>query len=280
MVSPRDSERHFALRDYVGMACSFMAAKVMSAMITHPAHVVQAKKQAGSASSLFGIVQQIFQQSGLRGFYKATSATIGKIFLAECYRGPLMIETPRLIRKCLANTEYADSNLVSKIIATPIISTIDTTLICPLQRMATHQITSNDPKITLFQIARGYFQMDPLRQFYRGYSIMWIQTSKSWGTFYLLYDLNRFITKKVTGEVSYRSLAFSALIGGLVNSVISHLPDTIRVQIQKDTSANTKILPVIRSSGVTGLLAGLSVRFFINTINYGYRSMLLHYWEK
>lgn len=272
------------LFQYAQIAASFVAAKTLSVLVRHPAHVVQAKKQANPSVPIKDIVKRIYNDRGVRGFYKSTSASIMKILVAECYRGPLMIEVPAYVRRnFLADTSFVDSKWVSNFIAVPIVTTIDATLICPILRMSTHQLTSDDPRITLKQISQHYLQTNPFKQFYRGYNMVWFQTAKSWATFFFIYDINKYLIKKYSGDVSYTALAIASLGVGVVQSTINHIPDTLRVHMQKSdhSGKNTKevLSELVRTKGAKSLLAGISARLFGASISYGYKSMLLHYWE-
>jgi hypothetical protein len=273
---------------YLQMALSFASAKLFSAAVRHPAHLVQVKKQADPNSSIKQIIQEVYAQKGVRGFYKAMPSSIYRILLAECYRGPLMVEIPACIRaNFLDDNQFKNVKYVSNILSIPVVSTIDATLICPILKLQTHQLTSKNPNITLMQIIKHYAQSDLFdlsKQLYRGYNVVWFQTAKQWTMFFCVYDFNKYLMKKSNGNSSYSALAISSIIGGILQAAVAHVPDTIRVHMQKSDSVNKKVIPIISSliktHGVKGLTSGMSARLFGATAGYAYKCMLLNHFEQ
>lgn len=200
-----------------------------------------------------------------------------------------MIDVPKIIKTTLfydSTTMHPTSiALLTSAIATPIISTIDTTVICPIIRMATLQ-TTLEKNVNLKDIFQALIRKNAVSQLYRGYAPLWIQTSFLWGSFFLIDDLNKSALKRYFGDVSYPVLALASIVGGGAQTLINIVPDTIRVQMQKFTRDDLNNLSMretakklVKRHGFLSLFSAAPIRLVGGIIGYGYKSLLRYYWS-
>jgi hypothetical protein len=270
------------IKKYLKIATSFSLTKLGLLLVRHPMHVIQTNKQAYPALSNSQIIQNIYATNGVKGFYNSTTASVMKILLGECYRGPLMIEMPRVIEKHLPENVVKNHPTIKTIIAIPVISLIDATIICPLVKLSTDQITRQQ-QTTLKEISAHYWKEGYFKHFYRGYRPLLLQTSNLWGAFFLIDDMNKAIIRKYVGEVSYSTLMAASISGGILQTFINVIPDTIRVQMQRahssPQSATTVAKNLVKTHGIRALFFALPHKFAGNIVGYGYKSMLRQYWS-
>ncbi len=276
-----------SLENYFHIASSFAFAKLGLLSVRHPIHVIQTNKQANPSLSNVEIIQKIYQESGIWGFYRSTGTSIAKILVTESYRGILMIRVPRAVRSFFDDSWkelYPRSTLLlTSLFAVPIISGVDATLICPFVRMATLQTTNeNNSKITA--IYKNYIKGSALKELYRGYVPLYIQTALSWGNFFAIDDLIKEFLKRGFKTISYFELTLSSFIGGGVQTCLNAIPDSIRVQMQKQgthhLTARKTFEVFVRQHGFRALFQSVPHRFLSNVVSYGYKSLLRHYWTK
>lgn len=272
--------------NYTKIALSFGSAKLGLLAVRHPLHVIQMNKQAFPDLPNRVIASRIYQADGIKGFYKSTTVSILKIITAESYRGVLMIEVPKQIKQFLFSPWVSSypigSSLMTSLVATPIISVIDATLICPMTRFGTIQATL-DKNQSLFTVYEKFIKGNVVRQLYRGYTPLLLQTCFLWGSFLMIDDVNKGALKKYTGKVSYSGIVLTSILGGSTQAAINSIPDTIRVQMQKHTSQNLNMRDtakkIIRDHGVRSLFSTLPHRLALSIIGYGYKSVLRHFWS-
>ncbi len=277
----KNESSQYTLKKYSQVAASFATAKLGLLLIRHPIRVIETNKQAFPNISNSQLIKNIYNNQGIKGFYQSTLTSIFRVLLSESYRGPLMIEVPSYVGRHLKNNAIGNEHILIPLIATPLISSIDAALTCPLLRMSTHQVTYGK-KISLVEIASDYFKKNAFKQFYRGFSPLLIQTANSWGVFLILDDLSKFIIKKHCGEISYSALTLSSILGGPIQTMMNVAPDTIRVQMQKSDNTSQGLVQstknIIKTNGRSALFFALPHKFLGSIVAYGYKSFLREYW--
>lgn len=284
-MSQKISSYGDSIESYLKIAASFSTAKLGLLVVRHPLHVVQINKQAFPGLKNSEIISNIYRQSGIKGFYRATSASILKILAAESYRGVLMIKIPEMVRSHLSKPWIDSSTIATTIttslIATPIISLIDTTIICPFIRLATLQITI-EQNSTLKNIYNTYIKGDAVKQLYRGYTPLLIQTSLLWANFFVIDDIIKYVLRNYFRTTTYSSVALASVAGGAVQTLVNVVPDTIRVQMQKIANRNLNMRNItknlVQQHGVRSLFSVVPHKLAGGILNYGYKSVLRHFW--
>jgi hypothetical protein len=281
------SHAYGSVESYLKIAASYSAPKLGLLLLRHPLHVIATSKQAYPELTNLQTISHIYTQSGLRGFYKSANTSVVKAMASESYRGILGIKVPQAVRAHLLpswmGTHQEKAALATSLIATPIISVVDATIICPVVRMATLQITT-DKSSTLTSLYKKHIQTDVLRQLYRGYTPLLTQTACSWGIFFLADDLSAFLLNKDFKQPSVSQLTFAALLGGSAQTFINVIPDTIRVHMQKTEAHHLNmrntLQHVVKVHGVRSLFSVVPHKIAGNILSYGYRNALKHFFKE
>ena len=285
MIKDISSSSNNSLGHYFQIALSFSSIKLGLLFVRHPIHVIGTCKQASPTLTNIQIIADIYKNNGIKGFYKSTSTSILKICLAESYRGVLMIQVPKQVQSCLpkhwSQSYPTTAALTTSAIAVPIISAVDTCVICPLLRISTLQMTINE-KHNLKAIYNRFIKGNIITALYRGYTPLFIQTSFLWGNFFIIDDLMKRALQKHFHEISYSGLAATSIIGGCLQTCINVIPDTVRVQMQKSASNKLSMRTVtkqlVQQHGIHSLFSAIPHKLIGGIIGYSYKSMLRHFW--
>ncbi|MDF2965096.1 MAG: carrier protein [Rickettsiaceae bacterium] len=279
----KEASKTSFVEDYLKIVISFSIPKLGLMLVKHPFYVVQNIKQADPSIPNLEIIKGIYRTNGLKGFYKATPLSVSKIIATELYRGPLMIGVPQYISSHLPEDIAKSNPLISSLVATPIIAAIDSAVLCPFMRMSTHQLTAINNKIKVSDLIKHYAEKNFLKESYRGYGPLFIQNANLWGSFFIIDDLNKTFIKKHYGD-NTSAIFFASITGGLIQTALNLVPDTIRTQMQKANSSNLSMIEVsqsfIKTYGVKGLFLGFPHKVFGGIIGYAYKSLLREYWSK
>jgi len=274
MVFIMKDQTSSSLTQYFQMASSFAITRLAILSVRHPVHLVQINKQANPNLSIVEIIRNIYQTSGIKGFYRATPIAISKVIIAESYRGLLMLEVPKFVRQQSSLTGVSNTAL-----STIGISLIDTIITCPSSRIYTQQIANNQ---TFTAVIKENSKTNLLKECYKGFSPLFCTISMQWGLFFTIDDTVRLFFSSKFGNNIYSATA-TALTGGAIQAGINSIPDTIRVYMQKGECKNQGMLSVaktiVQNHGVKALFAGFQLKLVNRGIGFAYCSILRTYWE-
>jgi hypothetical protein len=182
-MSEQSIEPNFMKAAHIfSIASSFIITNLCLMPIKQPILNLQIKKQINPDLSNLQNIKNIYSSEGLKGFYKAIPVSSFKILVTEIYRGPLIIFTPKYIEDSLKLNSHYQKDLLSGLIATPIIASIDSTIICPLNRLSTHQQTATQ-KASLKNIVTCYMEKSILKETHPGDASVNLQNTIKWSAF-------------------------------------------------------------------------------------------------
>ena len=240
--------------------------------LTHPLDLMKTRMQADT-QKLRGItyVKQIYHSNGLKGFYKAGIPNFVRAFSKEMYRSSLrgffnsfyfgLLESSNL------NKNYPDlKNLLTGIT----MSTIDTILCSPLERIKVWLMTNDNkkPSFSDYFYQKKSFSV-PFKDLFRGLNVTFYRNAISWASFLIIEERirNRVLLNKShnLSQVTILDQLTIGTLSGIINSVITLPLDTIKTQFQKkDDSFKHGIFNAMRhivaKKGVLSLWNGWQYR--------------------
>ncbi len=270
------------LQNFIDIAPSFIGTNLGLMIIKQPILNLQINKQVYPTLSNIQIVQNIYNNEGIKSFYKATPISSFKVIVTECYRGPLMIAVPKYIDKYFPFDQSPYKDLTLKLGAAPLIALIDATIICPLTRLSTHQQTTKY-KLTLNEVIKDYAKTQFIKELYAGYSATLLQTSIHWSSFFLIDHYCKSLLVKNSEPLSYSSVAIASIGSGVLQTFINIIPDTIRAQMQKSQKNGDNIYNItkylVNTYGMKAFTTALPHKLSLGIINFTSKSLLNTFWN-
>ena len=121
--------------------------------IEHPFDVVKTRYQANpEEGSIRSVANKIYSTNGLKGFYSGAVPNAMRLAGKQMYRWPMMLGFPPFFKETLPKdfrTKYPSS---IKIATGLTIASLETFVICPLERLKVYLMTNDvkSEKITFF----------------------------------------------------------------------------------------------------------------------------------
>jgi solute carrier family 25 ornithine transporter 2/15 len=230
----------------------------------HPIDCVKTRYQASPSSftSATQVAKIIYLNEGIRGFYAGVLPNGTRMVIKQAYRWPLMMLIPSIVRPVLPK----DNSSLEKSVTGVIIASIETFIICPLERFKVWRMTHIDNKgqrTSFFRLANG-----PLyKELYRGFNALYAKQMVSWTSFLVADDIFRRLllpksnNKDNESEYSHVRLLLISTCVGICNTFTNMPFDVIKTQLQMANPVkNQSILSIgrqiVKKNGVLALYAG------------------------
>lgn len=246
----------------------------------HPFDVVKTKMQANPyIRSGFLLSKDIFNKTGVRGFYTGGVPNFSRAILKEAYRTPL--------RGAIAsslNNSYPDLGQgVKSTIAGVSMALSDTIIICPLERLKVWMMTNrseNNQGMRYFFSQRTSQKPPLLQDMFKGLTVSMTRSSVSWVSYLLAESKIRetvinseLRTNKNNPSLSIPEKILVGGLGGIINGLCTLPFDTIKTNVQKegalDKTSIRDMYEIGRNSVRShGFLKGLYPGFLPRLIHY------------
>ena len=259
--------RKLAQSSYIGASQMFIVFA-----LTHPLDLLKTRMQADIQHKLTGIhhTKAIYSQSGLAGFYKAGVPNFTRALIKEMYRSSLRGFFNKLYADSLPHTlkqSYPDlKNLLTGIT----MSTADTLIASPLERIKVWLMTSNERKPSMLQFFKRNETASALASnLFSGLNATFCRNTISWVSYLVAEERIRHlvVANKYANDESV-SIMDQLVIGtfsGMLNCFITLPFDSVKTQIQKKDSVKTTGIMrtmqlIVDTKGLAGLYSGWQFR--------------------
>lgn len=235
--------------------------------IEHPFDCMKTRMQANlGAKSAFNMVQEIYQQDGLRGFYAGVLPNGARLMIKHAYRWPMMLAFPDFYDRFLPEETKKKYPSLKKFLTGGTIASFETLIICPLERVQVWLTTTYRDKKTLgnfYQQNRGNIK----KELYRGLNASYPKQLVTWISFLVADEKCKALAREYTGEkeLSFKTLISVSFVVGTINAAITLPFGCIKTQMQMHNPVkNNTLMSVTRqiyqNSGIKGFYAGWPVK--------------------
>ena len=235
--------------------------------IGHPFDLVKTVMQANPVSNASGlkVSKGILLNKGLHGFYAGGIPNLMRTFLKETYRVPLRGYTKQYF--VLKFPDFSGKKDVVNVLTGIIMATVDTFVICPLERVKVWMMTNKSANKELF----SFFSSVPatstlLAELFRGLRPLLARSMISWTSYLVVEDRIWLKAREFDIAVASESdeLVFLAKlivggISGIINCGLTMPFDVVKTQAQKQ--------------GVTGASEGLIMMLNNVRLQHGWRGL-------
>lgn len=245
----------------------------------HPFDLVKTRMQANPfIHSGVLLSKEIFQKTGIKGFYTGGVPNLARALLKETYRSPL-----RGGINYLCNQSMPGASPESKSILTGVSMAIsDTMIICPLERIKVWLMTNyqeNNRKLTSFFNLRDYNELPIYKDLFKGASVSMVRSTMSWVSFLVAEGkIRRAIAEWSPRVENANDLPFAEqiLVGslsGIINGICTLPFDTIKTNVQKEENVKKVSLESMYKTGkelvkTHGFVKGLYPSFLTKLVHY------------
>lgn len=145
--------------------------------LIHPLEVIKIRQQCYPVSEKsVQIAQKVFQEEGVRAFYKGLPPQLLKTSIKQFWSWPMIMELPQVFH------QYDLGAMQQQALTGFSIATVDATLMTPLERA---KIASASGGKQRFSLSGSY------RDGWRGFSAHWTRLSVYWSTFLIAQEALR-----------------------------------------------------------------------------------------
>lgn len=254
-------------------------------LVEHPLDLIKTRMQAEKKTKpVWQVCKDIYREKGFFGGYTAGIIPNGvRMTLKHMYRYPLMLKIPSFFKKNIPpgfQAKYPDAEVLATALS---IASIETLIICPLERCKVFLMTSgsqiNSARTFLHLCSSQYSEL------FRGMQAVWARQILSWGSFlYTNKKAKEWERKRLqTEELPFVSLMRVSLLTGLVNSICMPL-DVAKTSLQKHNPSSDNLwitlVKIYKDHGIQGLYAGWQPRVMQYMIHSAITVVLLERLEK
>lgn len=235
-------------------------------VIEHPLDTIKTRRQADPMNSTAKITKMIYQEGGIRGFYSGALPNGIRLIGKQTYRWPMMVALPLFFREALPPSiqkEYPSSVKISTGLT---IASFETFLICPLERLKVHFMTSEQKGKKIRRFFADHTG-NLSQELGRGLNAVYAKQTTIWVTFLVADEkFKNWERKRIRSEELplFSLLKVSCFVGSTMTAV--NMPfDVVKTNLQKQNHlANEGVFNTIRKiyqmNGIRGLYAGWQVR--------------------
>lgn len=235
--------------------------------IEHPFDCLKTLMQANlGAKSAFNMVQEIYQQDGLKGFYAGVIPNGARLMIKQAYRWPMMLAFPNFYDKFLPEETKKEYPSLKKFLTGGTIASFETLIISPFERLKVWIMTSYRDEKTLgnfYQQNRGNL----MKELYRGLNASYPKQLVTWISFLVADEKCKALAREYTGEkeLSFKTLLSVSFVVGAINAAITLPFGCIKTQMQMHNSVKSNTLmsvttQIYQNNGIKGFYAGWPVK--------------------
>lgn len=264
----------------------------------HPFDLVKTRMQA-NPNIISGVLlsKNIFEKTGIKGFYTAGTTNFARNIIKESYRGSLQGGWSNFYQNhFLQNADYAQQKLVASLS----MSFCDTIILCPWERIKVWLMTKGkgrkfpdffreNGKFKSFLIEKPNISELPIvPDLFKGFTVSLTRSIISWSTYIvpeaiirekIIQFSPRIDEKEEYPDIPLPEAATIGVLGGIINGICSLPFDTIKTNVQMDGAKNKAHLKEMYNVGKNlvfkhGFSKGLYPGFITKLIHYSIVGMI------
>lgn len=280
MLKESQSNKDVFSKIYDSMLIS-MPRVIITFTAGHPFELVKTRMQANPyIHSGVLLSKDIFQQTGIKGFYTGGLPNFSRAILKEAYRAPLRGGINYAFGQALPNSDKGTRAALTGIS----MAIADTIIICPLERIKVWLMTnqSTDKSFAKFFTNRSANNMPVYQDLFKGVTVSFTRSGVSWVSYLFAEAKIREIVMKASCSVNeyepYPTLPIAERIligalGGICNGLCTLPFDTIKTNVQKEGFIDRASLKTMCAVG-----KDLVVKHgFVKGLYPGFLTKLIHY---
>lgn len=271
---PALSRKVWSWRDYGSASIAGATRGLAGFPLEHPFDRVKTTQQA-SPVALSGTktALAIYQQEGVRGFYKGGIPNGSRYILKPMYRYPLMFFLPNAYEDILPASAGQKNPYFKKALTGVTLASLEVYFICPLERLKVALMTSGqekNPLLNFMRQSKGHMG----KELFRGLNALFPKQIVSWTSFLLADVKMKELCHRWTGTPLYEELSFWPLMGagtvvGIVNTAVTLPFDYVKTHLQQRSAHDT--------GGLAKAVKQLYARYGATAFYSGWRTRMLHY---
>lgn len=260
--------------------------------IGHPFDLVKTRMQANPyIESGHLLANDIYKQTGVRGFYVGGIPNLSRALFKETYRSP-----QRGFTKSFLDNSLPDFSGKKDFVNTAtglLMAGTDTFLICPLERLKVWMMTNNnkDKKFSQFFSQQPNVQAT-VSDLFRGLKPSFVRSGMSWTSYLVAEEKIWLKMKELSPRVNKgdESLPLAeqlivGTLGGMINCLCTLPFDTVKTQMQKKEFIDSKKINEVlgklyNEHGIKGLYAGWQIKLIHYAIVGVITSNVIHEVDK
>lgn len=240
--------------------------------IEYPLDCIKTNWQANpELKSTKQVVQLIYRQHGIYGFYNGwIPSTVQRTF-EQAYRFPLVIAIPKFYKKHLPKNVQSYFSGIDKGLTGITIATFET-FVSPFERIKVWEATKEHRKLSFFSELKNK-KSNKIFELYKGVRASYAKSLVSWTTFLLTDHWFKQFAKQYEGkkELNALSLAIVSLSVGIVCTMVVLPIDVVKTHMQMvNPSEHVGILRnityIIKKYGFRGIIVGWPIKMTTSTL--------------
>ena len=238
----------------------------------HPFDLVKTRMQSNPhIHSGVLLSKEIYQKTGIRGFYTAGVPNFARAVIKDTYRHPL-----RGAIKSNLNQYVPASAQKADIVNTTtglLMAATDTVVVCPLERIKVMMMTAYEKERNLSRFFKQVPDASALgAELFKGLRASFARSAMTWSSYlvaeeriYQIVKANSPRVKKEDLDLPFAEALLVGGLGGLINGLCTMPFDSAKTQMQKMDPIMTKkiteaISEIYSKHGLSGVYAGWQIK--------------------
>lgn len=236
--------------------------------LEHPLEVAKVKCQGMPAIAPSKVVQTLYRENGVKGFFDGGLSNLSKRTMRIAYRWPTVAALHSFWDTTIPQCKQFNG-LTSHLMTAGSIAAIETAIVLPLDRLFVSRVHD----LGYRHFVKNQFKNEGIKSLYHGAGATFINHGTSWSTFMLVNHFSKKAISKMDPESRYPSLDKTAKIAMISTSLCAvdlpfefmKLQRQMHPHFQKNTLLQmTKDL--FKQHGVKGFYSGLSFAFMHKSV--------------
>lgn len=240
---------------------------VVGLPLEHPFDAVKTRCQASlGKSSVIDIIKKMYATQGIKSFYSGFIPNTMRAATKQAYRWPMMLGFPSFFQRAIPSDIQEKYPSVVKTATGLSIASIETFVVCPLERMKVYLMTADHKEKGIIEFGkknRGHLTSELMR----GLNAVFARQMTSWVSFLVADEYFKKQERERTGkkELSFASLLRVSFYVGSVNTIANMPFDVLKTQLQQsyyipNEGIIKNFVKIYQRAGLNGLYAGWQVR--------------------
>lgn len=243
----------------------------------HPFDLVKTRMQANpNIQSAVLLTKEIYQKTGIRGFYTGGIPNLSRTLIKEAYRSSQRGFTKSFFNSVIPDNTNKKKDLVN-LLTSITMATTDTFIVCPLDRLKVWMMTNYTKEKGVSHFFKSIPESSSVSsELFRGLMPSFIRSGASWTSYLVaeekIWQKVKELSPRVKKEDSELPLPEQILVGGLsgiVNCLCTLPFDAVKTQMQKQD--------VIHMHGMADTFKDIYKQYGIRGLYSGWQVKLPHY---
>lgn len=257
-------------RKFLETSFSGVIRGVLGFPLEHPFDCVKTRWQAKpELSSSLKVVQHIYQEKGILGFYTGGIPNGTRMVLKQAYRFPMMAIFPAFYNKQLPDDIKKKIPYIEKIMTGVTIASLESFIISPLERLKVWMMTSGKGKGINKFIVENRSRL--ISELYRGLRASYARQLATWTSFEAADGFFKAKAREYTqkDKLDFIPLFIASLFVAGVNTAVTLPFDFVKTHLQKaDPLQSKKVFSNMRQ---------LAQQHGFSVLYTGWRVKMVHY---